>query len=113
MNTKRIVLTTCGSKDEAQHIAHELVERHLAACVNVVGPIESVYTWKGEVESAAEWMLLVKTTGEAFERVRDAIRELHSYELPECVELTIERGSSEYLNWIEENVNPESRIDKD
>ncbi len=105
MTPKRIVLTTCGSKDEAQRIAHELVERHLAACVNIAGPIASVYRWKGEVESAEEWLLLIKTTVEAFERVGAAIRELHSYELPECVQLAIEKGSSEYLDWIGENVD--------
>ncbi len=100
-----MVLSTCGSKEEAQRIAHELVQRRLAACVNLVGPIESVYRWQGEVESAAEWLLLIKTTGEASARVRDALRELHSYQLPECIEVPIEAGSAEYLNWIEENVD--------
>ncbi len=100
-----MVLSTCGSKEEAQRIAHELVQRRLAACVNLVGPIESVYRWQGEVESAAEWLLLIKTTGAAFDRVRDALRELHSYQLPECIEVAIEAGSAEYLSWIEENVD--------
>jgi periplasmic divalent cation tolerance protein len=68
--------------------------------VNIVGPIESVYRWKGEVEAAAEWLLLIKTTSAAVERVRDSIRRLHSYELPECIEISIEGGSAEYLAWI-------------
>jgi periplasmic divalent cation tolerance protein len=101
---KKIVLTTAGSRDEAQQIAHALVERRLAACVNIVGPIESVYRWEDEIESAEEWLLLVKTTAAAFESVRDAIHELHSYALPECVEIPIEAGSAAYLKWIEENV---------
>jgi periplasmic divalent cation tolerance protein len=104
MNAKKIVFTTTGSKEEAQQIAHTLVERRQAACVNLVGPIESVYRWKGEVESASEWLLLVKTTDEAFVAVRDTIRELHSYELPECVAVAIEAGSEPYLHWIDENI---------
>ena len=104
MTDKRIVLSTAGSEDEARKIAQALVERRLAACVNVVGPIQSVYRWKGAVESAAEHLLIIKTTAAAFPRVRDAIRELHAYELPECVMLSVEAGSEEYLNWIAESV---------
>ena len=101
---KKIVLTTAGSKEEAQRIAQALVERHLAACVSLIGPIESVYRWKDEIENAEEWMLLIKTTATAFAEVRDTIRELHSYELPECIQLPIEAGSAEYLEWIEQSV---------
>ncbi|MBZ5647311.1 MAG: divalent-cation tolerance protein CutA [Acidobacteriia bacterium] len=104
MTDKRVVLTTAGSKEEAQKIARALVERRLAACVNVVGPIESVYRWKGAVETAEEFLCVIKTTAAAVERVRAAIKELHSYELPECVELAVEDGSAEYLAWIGENV---------
>jgi len=104
MTDKRLVLTTCGSAEEARRIAQELVERRLAACVNIVPQIESVYRWKGEVESATEWLLIVKTTADAFERLRDALRKLHSYELPECIEIAIEDGSAQYLSWISESV---------
>ena len=104
MTDARVVLTTTGSKAEAQKIACALVERKLAACVNIVGPIESVYRWKGAVESAEEFLCVVKTTAAAVERVSAAIKELHSYELPECVVLTIEGGSEEYLGWVAENV---------
>ena len=104
MTDKRIVLSTAGSEEEARNIAQALVDRRLAACVNVVGPIHSVYRWKGAVESASEHLLIIKTTAPAFPRVRDAIRELHSYELPECIMLSIEAGSKEYLKWIEESV---------
>lgn len=107
METKaRVVLTTAGSQEEAQKIAHALVERKLAACVNIVPRIESVYRWQGKVESATEWLLIVKTTAEAFPSVRDAIKELHSYDLPECVMLEIADGSEAYLGWIGENVKP-------
>ena len=96
-----IVLTTTDSRESAQKLARELVERQLAACVNIVGPMESVYRWKGAVESANEFLLLIKTT--QFARVRDAITQLHTYELPECIAVTIEEGSAEYLKWLEEN----------
>jgi periplasmic divalent cation tolerance protein len=104
MTDKRIVLSTAGSGEEARKIAEALVERRLAACVNIVGPIHSVYRWKGAVESAPEHLLVIKTTTAAFPRVRDAIRELHSYELPECIMLPVEAGGEEYLKWIEESV---------
>ncbi len=104
MTDKRIVLSTAGSEEEARRIAQALVERRLAACVNIVGPIHSVYRWKGAVESAPEHLLILKTTAAAFPRVREAIRELHSYELPECVMLQIEDGGEEYLRWITDSV---------
>ena len=104
MSNARIVLTTAGSHDEARKLAQALVERRLAACVNIVPRIESVYHWQGKVESAEEWLLIIKTQAEAFERVRDAIKELHSYELPECVMLEVSAGSEAYLKWIAENV---------
>ena len=106
MTDKRIVLTTAGSKTEAQKIARALVERKLAACVNVVGPIESVYRWEGAVETAEEFLCIVKTTANAVGKVTAAIKELHSYELPECVAIPIEDGSPKYLAWIAENVDP-------
>jgi len=100
-----IVLTTAGSQDEARKIAHALVERKLAACVNIIPQIESIYHWQGKVESATEWLLVVKTQSSAFAQVRDAIRELHSYELPECLLLEISDGSTDYLSWIADNVS--------
>ena len=104
MTDKRIVLSTVGSEEEARKIAHHLVERQLAACVNIVPKIESVYRWQGKVESNREYLLLIKTSSEKFPEVRDAIRELHSYELPECIALAVEDGSSEYLQWVEESL---------
>jgi len=102
MTDKRIVLSTAGSEEEARNIARELIERRLAACVNIVPQVESIYRWQGKIESNREWLLLIKTTAEKFERVRDAIRELHSYDLPECIALAIEDGSPEYLRWLED-----------
>lgn len=105
MTDKIIVLTTAGSREEAERIAQALVDRRLAACVNISAPMRSVYRWKGAVESAEEFVLLIKTAAASFDRVRDAIKELHSYELPECIALPIEGGSAEYLAWIAENTH--------
>ena len=104
MTDKRIVLSTAGSEDEARKLARHLVEQQLAACVNIVPRVESIYRWQGKVESSQEWLLLIKTSAEKFPAVRDAIRELHSYDLPECIALTIEDGSPDYLKWLADSV---------
>ena len=107
MTDKRIVLTTAGSEDEARKIARRLVERQLAACVNILSPVHSIYRWKDKIEEGREWMLIVKTTAAAFGQVREAIMEINSYELPECICLPIEDGSEDYLAWIAESVSIE------
>ena len=108
MTDKKLVLTTCGSAEEARRLAHELVDRRLAACVNVIPQIESVYRWQGKVEMASEFLLLIKTTAAAFDSLRSAIQELHSYEVPECIAISIDAGTSAYLDWIAESVLPRS-----
>ncbi len=100
----RIALTTAGSREEADRIARQLVERQLSACVNVIGPIGSTYRWQGKLESAEEFLLLIKTTAARIGAIRQAIDELHSYEVPEFIVLTIEDGSSRYLAWLAESV---------
>jgi periplasmic divalent cation tolerance protein len=104
MTGKILVLTTASSKDEARKLGRALVERLLVACVNIVPQVGSIYRWEGEIEEAEECMLIIKTTRSAFARVRDAIRELHSYEVPECISVAIEEGSVEYLSWIGQSV---------
>src|SRR6266849_6417071 len=104
MTDKRIVLTTAGSEEEAHKIARHLVDGRFAAYVNIIPQVESIYRWQGKVESAREWLLLVKTTQERFPAVREAIRELHAYDVPECVVLNIEDGSSDYLQWLTDSV---------
>ena len=103
MTDARIVLTTAGSPEEAEKIARALVEGRLAACVNIVPQIQSIYRWKDKIEQETEWLLIIKTKTNLFESVADAIKELHSYELPECVMLEVDSGSERYLNWIREN----------
>jgi periplasmic divalent cation tolerance protein len=104
MTDKRIVLSTAGSENEARKIARQLVERRLAACVNIVPRIESIFRWQGKVESNQEWLLLIKTSADLFDSVRNAIRELHSYQLPECIAISVDDGSSEYLDWMEQSL---------
>ena len=98
-------LTTVGSEEEAGRIAELLVERRLAACVQVMGPVVSRYRWQGAVEEEREWQCLVKTTRAAYAQVEAAIREVHSYDEPEIVATAIVAGSAGYLAWIEENVD--------
>lgn len=98
------VLTTAGSEREAEEISTALVERRLAACVQVAGPVRSRYRWQGEVETAEEWQCVAKTTAAALPMVEEAIRELHSYDEPEIVAVPIVAGSAGYLDWVGANV---------
>ena len=100
-SNKIVVMTTCESAAEAEKIARHLVENGLAACVNIVPGLTSVYRWKDAVESAMELLLVIKTSRELFEEVRAAIEKLHSYELPECIALPLAAGSERYLAWLE------------
>jgi periplasmic divalent cation tolerance protein len=95
------VLTTVGSGEEAERISAALVERRLAACVQVLGPISSRYRWQGKIELDSEWICLAKTTAERYPALEAAVRELHSYEQPEIVATAIVAGSAGYLDWID------------
>ena len=104
MTDKLLVVTTAGSEAEARKIAQALVERRLAACVNILPRIQSVYRWRDKVEQAEECMLFIKTKRALEPELQTAIRELHSYELPEHVGLAVDYGSKEYFEWIDESV---------
>jgi periplasmic divalent cation tolerance protein len=95
-----VLLVTVGSPEEGERIAEALVTERLAACVNVIGPIRSIYTWKGELERDDEHLLIVKSRAALFDRIEERIRSLHSYETPEVVALPIEAGSQPYLDWL-------------
>jgi periplasmic divalent cation tolerance protein len=99
-----VILTTAGSEEEAGRIARVLVERGLAACVNVLPGMVSTYRWKGEVRTEPEWLAIVKTRSDRFEQVRAAIRELHSYETPEVVMLASVDADADYLAWLDGSV---------
>ncbi len=102
MNEFIVVLITCGSEEEAMKIANALVEEHLAACVNLVSPIRSIYRWKGKIWDEKEWLLIIKTQKQRFEELEKKVKFLHSYSVPEIISLPIVEGSSSYLNWLEE-----------
>jgi periplasmic divalent cation tolerance protein len=104
MSANALVLSTVGTEDEASRIAQALVERRLAACVNVVPGVRSTYRWQGAVRTDTEWLLVAKTRRDRFEELRVAIRELHSYEVPEIVMLDIADGDAAYLAWIDANL---------
>jgi periplasmic divalent cation tolerance protein len=107
MTDKIVVLATCGSVKEASRIARSLVERRLAACVNILEvPVLSIYRWKGKIESAKESLLLIKSSRKRFTAVESAIKQLHSYKLPEIIALPIERGSRGYLTWLGKSIRP-------
>lgn len=98
------VLTTIDSEQAAERISAVLVERRLAACVQVLGPLSSTYRWQGEVERAREWMCVAKTTAARYPEVEAAIRELHPYDEPEIVATPIAAGSAGYLAWVSESL---------
>lgn len=99
-------LTTAGSEEEAERISAALIERRLAACVQVIGPISSRYRWQGKVERDREWLCLAKTEASRYDELEAAIRELHSYEEPEIVAIPIVAGSEGYLGWLSESLRP-------
>ncbi|MGH9714389.1 MAG: divalent-cation tolerance protein CutA [Candidatus Acidiferrales bacterium] len=107
MTDKIVVLATCASAMEARQIARTLVEQRLAACINIVQiPVRSIYRWKGSVESAKEFLLIMKSSRNKYSALEREIKRLHSYDVPEIIALPIERGSRAYLKWLGESIRP-------
>lgn len=102
------ISTTTETKKDAQKIAQYLVEQKLAACVQITGPIKSIYRWKGKVETASEWLCLIKTRESFFNKIEAAIKKLHPYETPEIIAVPIVKGSREYLNWLDNETKNKS-----
>ena len=99
-----LVLVTCSSVKEAGKIVDFLVKKRLAACGNIIKGVESIFRWKGKVDKAGECLIIIKTKKSLFERVKRAVRAVHSYEVPEIIALTILDGNKEYLDWIASSV---------
>ena len=113
MTDKIVVLVTCGSAKEARKIARAAVKKRLAACANILSsPVQSVYHWEGTVESAKEFLLIIKTTRARFVKLQAEVKRLHSYDVPEIIALPMPAGTKEYLTWISESVAPPRRTKK-
>jgi periplasmic divalent cation tolerance protein len=108
MKDAHIVLTSIDTAERAQALARALVERRLAACVSIVERAHSIYRWQGAIESATEWLLLIKTQAGLLPQLETAVRELHSYALPELLVLPVASGSAEYLRWMSDCLQPEA-----
>lgn len=109
----RIVLVSCGKLSEARRIARAVVEKRVAACANIsLAPVESVYRWKGKIELAREYLLIMKTVTARLPELRRLVEDMHSYEVPEFVALPIVGGSDKYLRWLAEGVSRAPRRQK-
>lgn len=95
-----VAYTTVDSQEKARAMAHELVKKRLVACVNIVGPVESVFEWQAQVEQVSEWMLMMKCSDEQREDLMSAVVSMHDYEVPEMIILPIAEGHTPYLEWI-------------
>lgn len=98
-----ITFVTCGKREEAERIAETLVTERLAACVNIVPGVTSVYSWEGKLCKEAEWLLVIKSTAARREALQRRVRGLHGYSVPEIVTVPIEAGSDDYLRWVRES----------
>jgi periplasmic divalent cation tolerance protein len=96
-----VVFITTASQEEAETIAQALVKEKLTACVNIISPIKSIYTWQGKIEEATECLLLAKTTSFLFPSLKERVKALHSYEVPEIIAISLQAGEDNYLRWID------------
>ena len=110
MSQELVVLVTASTRDEASAIAEALVTERLAACVNIVSAIESVYRWEGKIAHDNETLMVIKTTDDRYPDLEGRIKQLHSYTTPEVVALKIERGSEQYLSWLRESCGDDESI---
>lgn len=101
-----LVLVTTGSEAEAELIAKALLEERLAACVNILNPIRSMYRWEGKIADDQEWLLVIKTQSERFADLEAKVKTLHSYQVPEVIALPIVQGAAGYLQWLRQETDP-------
>lgn len=99
-----IVLVTASSREEAEKIAHTLLEERLIACANIVGPVQSLFWWQGKIDNAQEHLIIMKTRKDLFAKIAERVKALHSYQTPEIIALPITEGSKDYLKWLDESL---------
>ncbi|HEY6394382.1 MAG TPA: divalent-cation tolerance protein CutA [Candidatus Binataceae bacterium] len=104
--SERIVMVTAASEEQAETIGRALVAEQLAACVNIVGPIRSIYRWAGKIEDEREYLMIIKSRAALFPDLESRVRELHTYEVPEVLSLALDSGSAPYLDWIRQSTQP-------
>lgn len=105
-----VVMTTVGNEEQANLIADEMIVRRHAACVNILPSVRSVYRWGGKICRDSEYLLLIKTVSEEYEAVAETIRELHGYDLPEILAVAIDRGSEDFIEWIESSLDKQAEF---
>lgn len=103
MNNHIIILTTLPDEAVARRLAQELIKGQMAACINILPRMSSIYSWKGKIEEGQEHLLMIKTRAECYSAIEQAIKAQHPYELPEIIATPISHGLPEYMNWIDEN----------
>jgi periplasmic divalent cation tolerance protein len=101
MTEKIVVLSNCGSEEEARRVARALVEARVAACVNILPGIQSIYRWQGAIQEDSEWMLVIKSTRSMFDRLSVELRKAHSYQVPEVLAIPVIAGDQDYLDWMD------------
>lgn len=101
-----LVTTTTEKKEDAKIIASELIEKRLAACIQLVGPIMSLYRWNGKISEDEEWLLIIKTGKHRYQELERTVKEIHPYEVPEIIASPIIKGSSDYLKWLDTEIGP-------
>ncbi|MGA2606861.1 MAG: divalent-cation tolerance protein CutA [Terriglobia bacterium] len=112
MTDKVVIFVTAASSGEGKKIARHLVETRLAACVNILQPMESVYRWEGKIAEEREFLLIIKSTGELFPEIKAEISKIHSYHTPEIICLPVIEGSRNYLQWVSDSVKPAATKDQ-
>jgi len=109
MTDKVIVFSTCASAEEARRVARTLVEERLAACVNIIGDIVSIYQWQGKVHEGDEVMLVVKSRRDLLPRLQERLASVHSYEVPEAIAIPVVDGLPAYLEWLDRELEPQGK----
>jgi len=108
--TKIVVLMTTATKQEAQRVVRLLLDKHLIACANTLGPVDSSFWWQGKIDRAKEFLVLMKSDQKFFEKLSKTIKEMHSYETPEILALTIVKGWPPYLEWLNATLSPAETV---